>query len=222
MKRNWDRQALIQLFIVHKNKEKSLGMESYMKNHFPFLGIPSPLRTDLLKRYFSEYELPQEDQQWEEVFALFAMPEREFHYAAIALIGKMKPAARDLGLIRIAIETKSWWDSVDSISPTIVGSIVWLEREKGEEVMENWSRSENFWVVRAALLHQLKYKSDTNEKFLYETIKKHADSDEFFIQKAIGWVLREYSKTNKESVRNFVQSTEMKPLSRREALKHIK
>ncbi|MFC4411227.1 DNA alkylation repair protein [Chungangia koreensis] len=221
MKLNWDRQALITYFSDHKNIEKSPKMASYMKNRFPFLGIDSPLRTDLLKRYFSQYELPPASQAWDEVFALYELPEREYHYAAIALIGKIQPSIEDIGLIRQIIETKSWWDSVDSIAPSILGNIVRRNREKGEEVMRNWSLSDNFWVVRAALLHQLKYKAETNECLLFSMIERHADSEEFFVQKAIGWVLREYAKTNPENVRKFVKSIELKPLSRREALKHI-
>lgn len=222
MKLFWDRQALITLFAEQKNIEKSPKMAAYMKNQFPFLGIQSPLRAELLKQYFSEYEVPKSSQAWDEVFSLYELPEREYHYAAIALIGKMKLSINDLTMILQVLETKSWWDSVDSISPTIVGNIVKQDREKGEGVMVDWSHSDNFWVVRAALLHQLKYKTDTNESLLYSMIERHADSEEFFIQKAIGWVLREYAKTNPESVKTFLDSMELKPLSRREALKHIK
>lgn len=222
MKEKWDRPALIKLFTDHSNEEKAPAMAMYMKSHFPFLGIQSPLRTDLLKQYFSSHELPERVHVWEEVFALFELPEREFHYAAIALIGKMKLTVEDLGMIHRVIETKSWWDSVDSIAPSILGNVVKRERKEGEEVMKQWAQSENFWVVRASILHQLKYKAETNEALLFDTIERQKESDEFFIQKAIGWSLREYAKTSPNGVRKFVETTELKPLSRREALKHIK
>jgi len=223
MKIKWDRPTLIKLLTDHGNQEKAPAMAAYMKNHFPFLGIQSPLRADLLKQYFSIHELPEGVQGvWEEVFALLDLTEREFHYAAIALMGKMKLTIEDLDRIQRVIETKSWWDSVDSIAPTILGNVVKKERTGGEEVMKRWAQSENMWVVRASILHQLKYKAETNEALLFDTIERQKESDEFFIQKAIGWSLREYAKTSPNSVRTFVETTDLKPLSRREALKHIK
>jgi 3-methyladenine DNA glycosylase AlkD len=51
--------------------------------------------------------------------------------------------------------------------------------------------------------------------------EKHKNSTEFFIQKAIGWALREYAKINPEAVKNFVANTHLKPLSKKEALKNI-
>lgn len=68
-------------------------------------------------------------------------------------------------------------------------------------------------------MFQLKYKERTDEKLLFDYILRSADSDEFFIQKAIGWALREYSKTNPQAVRQFIGEHELKPLSRREGLK---
>jgi 3-methyladenine DNA glycosylase AlkD len=143
---------------------------------------------------------------------------------AIALLGrKLKTLSiEDLEFLEKLITEKSWWDSVDSIAPTIVGTIVKRDRLNGEKVMIQWSESGNMWLNRAAILHQLKYKNDTNEKILTEIILKHVNSKEFFIQKAIGWVLREYAKTNPVFVQQFVAAHELKPLSKREALKHLK
>jgi 3-methyladenine DNA glycosylase AlkD len=56
---------------------------------------------------------------------------------------------------------------------------------------------------------------------LQSQCEKHKISGEFFIQKAIGWALREYAKTNPEAVRNYVNQTNLKPLSKKEALKNI-
>lgn len=127
----------------------------------------------------------------------------------------------DLHFIEKLIREKSWWDSVDSIAPTIVGSIVKNNRAKGEEIIKQWSSSENMWLNRAAILHQLKYKEDTNEDLLKEIILRHNQSPEFFIQKSIGWLLREYAKTNPEFVKGFVLTHDLKPLSKREALKNL-
>ena len=224
MKKEWDHNAVVKLFHEHANGEQAGLMSAYMRNNFPFLGIRSPLRKQLLRQIFAEFEMPQGAQLLVETEALYNMPEREFQYASIAILdkGKKQLGTSDLDFCESLITHKSWWDSIDAIAPSIVGTIVLKDRKTCEEVMRRWSVSENMWLNRSAILHQLKYKSETNEQLLYEIIRMHLESKEFFIQKAIGWVLREYAKTNPGNVLLFVNSTELKPLSRREALKNMK
>ncbi|GKV56402.1 hypothetical protein NCCP2222_23490 [Sporosarcina sp. NCCP-2222] len=223
MKKPWDHKGLIEKFEAHRNEELAGPMEAYMKNHFPFLGIKSPLRKELMREQFTEYELPEPKDLFVEAWKLYNMPEREYQYAAIGLIEKMRKhlTVEDYSTLREFIETKSWWDSVDAIAPAFVGNIVKLDRALGERIMLEWSDADNMWVNRAAILHQLKFKDDTDVDLLFRIISQHADSGEFFIQKAIGWVLREYAKTDAVAVRTFVSENKLKPLSRREALKHI-
>ncbi|MCG3089766.1 DNA alkylation repair protein [Sporosarcina cyprini] len=223
MKKPWDHKGLIEKFEAHRNEELAGPMEAYMKNHFPFLGIKSPLRKELMREQFAEYELPVPDQLFVEAWKLYNMPEREYQYAAIGLIEKMRKhlTVEDYSTLREFIETKSWWDSVDAIAPAFVGHIVKKDRALGERMMLEWSDADNMWVNRSAILHQLKFKGDTDTDLLFRIIRKHTGSGEFFIQKAIGWVLREYAKTDPVTVRTFVDENELKPLSRREALKHI-
>ncbi len=223
MKKLWNREQYIVSFNEMKNSDKAIPMEAYMKSMFPFLGIKSPERKEIVKEYFSAYQLPSEDVFLEEVWAIYQLPEREFQYAAIMLLSKIIKTLQinDLPFIEKLIIEKSWWDSVDSIAPTIVGSIVKNNRADGEEIMKQWSSSENMWLNRSAILHQLKYKKDTNEELLKEIILSHNQSPEFFIQKSIGWLLREYAKTNPEFVKGFVLTHDLKPLSKREALKNL-
>jgi 3-methyladenine DNA glycosylase AlkD len=77
------------------------------------------------------------------------------------------------------------------------------------------------WLNRSVLLFQLGYKKETNSRLLFRECDKHRESKEFFIQKAIGWALREYAKTNLEAVKNFVATANLKPLSTRESLKNL-
>lgn len=223
MKRIWDRQAIIDLFRENANEEQAGPMRAYMRNKFRFLGIKSPLRKELLQQFFKAYELPKDEHLFREIEAIYKMPEREFQYVAIAMLAKKTKHLKidDLAFCESLIIEKSWWDSVDAIAPKIVGSIVLSDRVQGEKVMQQWSASNNMWLNRSAILHQLKYKTLMNEKLLYEIIREHIDSKEFFIQKAIGWVLREYAKTNAESVLDFVNQTNLQVLSRREALKNL-
>ncbi|MFX3674846.1 MAG: DNA alkylation repair protein [Paenisporosarcina sp.] len=224
MKNDWNRSTYIEGFLKRRNEQDAKPMEAYMKHKFPFLGIKSPIRTEIMKDFFSNFHLPKDEVLFEETWSIYTLPQREFQYAAIALLSKKMKylTIEDLPFIEKMIIEKAWWDSVDSIAPIIVGEIVKKDRLNGELIMQKWSNSDNMWLIRSAILHQLKYKTVTNEKMLLEIMLKHADSNEFFIQKAIGWVLREYAKTNPEFVKQFVQSHELKPLSKREALKHFK
>jgi len=223
MKNKWNRDKYIEEFLKRKNEQEAQPMEAYMKHKFPFLGIKSPIRKEIIKDFLISYHLPNDEDLFEETWAIYTLSHREFQYAAIALLSKRMKylTVKDLPYIEKLIIEKSWWDSVDSIAPTIVGEIIKKDRVNGELIMQQWSNSENMWLIRSAILHQLKYKNDTNEKLLMEIILKHADSNEFFIQKAIGWVLREYAKSNVEFVKQFVQTHDLKPLSKREAMKNI-
>ncbi|MDW0117700.1 DNA alkylation repair protein [Sporosarcina thermotolerans] len=223
MKKTWNHQGIIEKFQANRNEKQAGPMKAYMKNHFPFLGIKSPLRKALMREQFLEYALPEPEALFSEAWKLYGLLEREYQYAAIGLIDKMKKhlTTEDFPVLRQFIETKSWWDSVDSIAPTFVGQLVRLDRNYGENVMLDWSDADNMWTNRSAILHQLKFKDQTDTDLLFRIVRQHAESNEFFIQKAIGWALREYAKTNPEAVREFVGETTLKPLSRREAMKHI-
>ncbi|QDY46865.1 DNA alkylation repair protein [Planococcus glaciei] len=87
--------------------------------------------------------------------------------------------------------------------------------------MLEWSQADNIWTNRTVILHQLKYKQETDTMLLSRIILEHAASPEFFIQKSIGWALREYAKTDADWVRSFVLENELMPLSKREAMKNI-
>ena len=224
MKQPWSRDSYVQVFESLRNEQLAEPMKAYMKHHFPFLGIKSPVRKEALKNYFATHEAPEKPELFTEVWAIYKMNEREYQYVAIALlVKKLKTLTiEDLEFLEKLITEKSWWDSVDSIAPIIVGDIVKRDRVNGEKIILQWSDSDDMWLNRAAILHQLKYKKETHEGILAEIILKHMASKEFFIQKAIGWVLREYAKTNPDFVLQFVASNNLKPLSKREALKHIK
>lgn len=223
MKKQWSHKGIVEKFEMWRNVEQAGPMKAYMKHHFPFLGIKGPLRKELLRAQFREYALPEVGAVFDEAWKLYELPEREYQYAAIALLDKMKKqfTTEDYPNLLKFIETKSWWDSIDSIAPHLVGHVVKLDRDFGKSVMLDWSRSDNMWTNRSAILHQLKFKKETDTELLFEIILQHTHSSEFFIQKAIGWVLREYAKTDLAIVKQFVDENELKPLSRREALKHI-
>ena len=120
------------------------------------------------------------------------------------------------------IVKKSWWDTIDVLSPRIIGDMFSRNNGLVDLFADQWIEDENIWLQRSAILYQLYHKDKTDEERLFRYIVRRADSKEFFVQKAIGWALRQYAKTRPESVRDFVASHNLKPLSKREALKHLK
>lgn len=120
------------------------------------------------------------------------------------------------------ITHQSWWDTVDFIATKLLGAYFKTYPEEKEKYVNKWLKSNNIWLQRSALLFQLKYKTDLDTVLLSCTITSLLGSKEFFINKAIGWVLREYSKSNPEWVIDFVNENHLTALSKREALRLVK
>lgn len=215
--------GLIDLFRSNANESNGKPMEDYMRNHFSFLGIKSPERKELLKRFFVEHGKPEREWIKPLVTFLYAQPEREFHYTALAMIDVhiKKLDAEWLSFLEKLVITNSWWDTVDHIAPHHVGAILLREKASIVDFPDKWIESDNFWLQRSAILFQLKYKEKTDALKLFTYLEATKGAKEFFIQKAIGWALREYSKTAPDEVSEFIKSTDLAPLSRREGLKHL-
>ena len=196
----------------------------YMKNKFIFLGIKRPLRNKLQKEFLKQYGMPEVEKIPKIIDELWLLPEREFQYAAMDILVKIKNKLPEssIKIFERIIVTKSWWDTVDLIAGKLVSIHFQRYPELRDKHISKWMTSNNIWLQRTCLLFQLHYKENTDETLMGSIIMSLNTSKEFFIQKAIGWALREYSKTNAEAVINFVANNELAPLSKREALKWLK
>jgi 3-methyladenine DNA glycosylase AlkD len=214
---------LKEMMELSRNSVNAAAMEQYMKGHFPFLGIKKPERAQIEKEFFKKTGILKEPFQPEFIKALWNLPEREYQYTALTYIEKSlkKLGKEHVKLMEFLITEKSWWDTVDMLAQKAVGKIAADYPEIIPETIEEWARSHHLWLRRTAILFQQKYKEKTNEELLYRYIKMNAESKEFFIQKAIGWALREYSKTNPASVRHFIENNHLAPLSVREGSKYL-
>ncbi|OOV25950.1 hypothetical protein BXU11_14960 [Flavobacterium sp. LM5] len=216
--------ALEKEFIAQANTAQSSAMEAYMKNHFPFFGIPMPQRRAILKSVSAKYSDDIKANARTLALQLYERPQREFHYCAIELLIQncsKKQVINDIQLIEQLLLTYSWWDTVDTISKYLLGRYLAQFPEQTNMVIEKFSNASNIWLNRSTLLFQLDYKKNTNFTILEAVCEHFKVSNEFFIQKAIGWALREYSKINPIAVQNYVTSTNLKPLSKKEALRII-
>ncbi len=221
-------QPLTQLMSANANLEKAEKMAAYMRDQFPFLGIQTPQRKALLKEFRNEHGLPPlamvEDVSW----ALWQMPEREYQYAAMSLLSKVQKKLEPdiIAHYETLVTTKSWWDTVDGLASNFVGATLLRFPKARDPWIDKWRDSDNFWLRRVAILFQLNYKAKTDAALLFALSEENGPAskfgDEFFIQKAVGWALRQYSKTNEEAVVNFIDKTDLAPLSQREGLKWLK
>jgi len=210
-------------FIDNANPADAVFMKKYMREQFDYFGIKSQLRDELYKAFLKEYGLPEIENLNEYIPYLWKKPERDFQYVGMFIVDKLvkKTDEELIDLLEFMITNKSWWDTVDYIAARPVGSYFVKYTAQIKPVTEKWMASSNMWLQRSALLFQLKYKNNTDDKLLYDYIERLSEHKDFFIRKAIGWTLREYSKTNPKSVEKFIKSHNLSPLSVKEGMKRI-
>ena len=206
-----------------KNEKNIAPMAAYMKNKFPYLGIKTPERRVLTKSFVKEWKKDVKV-DWEFVWKCYGLPEREFQYLSMAYLETVRKCLTpdDIGHIEKLITTKSWWDTVDSFE-SFVGDLVLRYPKLKQTLIPRWIESENIWLKRVSIIYQLRFKDKTDTDVLSRAIMENTETKEFFVDKAIGWALREYSKTNKDWVRRFVDKNReaLSSLSVREASKYI-
>ncbi|HOZ84858.1 MAG TPA: DNA alkylation repair protein [Niabella sp.] len=214
---------LLDEFSLNHNPKIAFEQSSYLKNQFAFFGIKTTERRSIQKPFLDKQYLPPKTELASIVKTLWDQPQRECHYFAQELVEKYAKGfeEQDLNLFEFMITHQSWWDTVDFIATHLVGSYFKQFPEKRYQKVEEWLASGNIWLQRTAILFQLKYQKALDVPLLENSINKLLGSKEFFINKAIGWMLREYSKTNAEWVSNFLAVANLSGLSRREASKYL-
>lgn len=213
---------IINTFREYEDKKQAISMAKYMKNQFVFLGIKTPKRRELQKDFFKSLNKNEPiNKVW--ILQLWSYEYREFQYLALDYLVKKKNVLTldCMGLIETLIITKSWWDTVDILASHIVGSLCEKYPNLIEEYILKWAVHENMWLRRASILYQLKYKKNLNKDILEYAIMENCYDDEFFIKKAIGWALREYSKINPKWVKDFIEKSNLSKLSIKEASRYL-
>ena len=217
-----DFNKLYEEMIQHKNEEQAQKMSKYMLNKFEYIGIKTPERRKIFKNFFKKYK-NEEKIDWEFVNKCWENKYREFQYIAADYLKNMKDKLTidDIPKFKRLILEKSWWDTIDNLDMTI-GALA-LKDSNVNKILMEWSLDENIWLRRIAIDHQLLRKEKTDIELLEKILKNNLEQTEFFINKAIGWALRDYSKTNPEWVKNFIEKNRenMAKLSIKEASKYL-
>ena len=206
----------------NRNELLAESMSKYMQDKFRFLGVRGATRTEIYKKYFPDARKTKTI-DWDFVESCWNKEEREFQYVVVYYLKAMQKFLKrdDISRLKYLIVTKSWWDTVDLLAK-VVGSLV-LRIEGYDQIMLEWSKDSNIWLKRVAILYQLSLKEKVDKQVLERILVNNLGDSEFFINKAIGWALRDYSKFNPEWVREFIEKNKngMANLSIREASKYL-
>ena len=206
----------------NRNELLAESMSKYMQDKFRFLGVRGATRTEIYKKYFPDARKTKTI-DWDFVESCWNKEEREFQYIVVYYLKAMQKFLKreDISRLKYLIVTKSWWDTVDLLAK-VVGSLV-IRIEGYDQIMLEWSKDSNIWLKRVAILYQLSLKEKVDKQVLERILVNNLGDSEFFINKAIGWALRNYSKFNPEWVREFIEKNKngMANLSIREASKYL-
>ena len=216
-----DVEELLENLKAVANPDDAGAMKAYMKNKFEFLGVKTPARRKLTKAFFKQHTDSVID--WNFINEAWKNPYRELQYTALDYleIRKKLLTPSDLPRLKKLAQTKSWWDTIDFLD-RLVGSII-ARFPETKEIIVAWSCDEDIWLRRLAIDYQLLRKEKTDTELLEKILVNNLGRTEFFINKAIGWALRDYSKTNPDWVRDSIErhQTEMAALSIREGSKYL-
>ena len=213
---------LVTDFEENRNELLAESMSKYMQDKFRFLGIRGATRTEIYKKYFPDARKTKTI-DWNFVENCWNKEEREFQYVVVYYLKAMQKFLKreDISRLKYLIVIKPWWDTVDLLAK-VVGSLV-IRIEGYDQIMLEWSKDSNIWLKRVAILYQLSLKEKVDKQVLERILVNNLGDSEFFINKAIGWALRDYSKFNPEWVREFIEKNKngMANLSIREASKYL-
>jgi 3-methyladenine DNA glycosylase AlkD len=214
------RAALVPL----KNTDRAAGMRAYMRNQFEYLGVSMPDHRTAVAPLIKGFSPADAKELRMAAEGLWRMREREYQYVAIGLLGRYQAVLTldDLQWLLELVQSKSWWDTVDSLVKAI-GGVVQRSSVKGKRAMDAAVKHKNFWVRRIAMLHQLGLRDEVDTERLFRYAELLATEKEFFIRKAIGWALRDYAWHDSRAVDKFLRSTraDFAGLTVREARKNF-
>ena len=192
-------------FAHQGDTQRAEGAAKYMKHIAPFIGITAPDRRRLLKAHWRDLPTPSSKELGQACVKLMSLPEREFHYASYDLLETYINSADEYFLaeyLERLLTTSSWWDTVDGFVNAGVSPL--CRRFDATAIIDDWSESENRWLIRAAIGHQRGWKKDTDVDYVLAICDRHWHDSEFFIAKAIGWALRDITSFNPKAVRGFL------------------
>lgn len=213
-------------FAALADADKAPQMAAYMKTDQPFHGVQKPARVPVFREMLQQFKATSFTAYKKHVLELWRLPHREEQYAAIHYATKHKNfiTSKALPLFERMIRDGQWWDLVDPVAIDLVGAVFRNERKELQPTIDAWVEDQNLWVRRTALICQIKHKAETDERRLFRYCTLRGGETEFFIRKAIGWALREYSYVAPDAVAEYLEKNrdDLSGLSYREGAKQLR
>lgn len=213
---------LIHAFVEAGDPGRAEQQRAYMRNQFDYCGLSAPQWMAMAKTFFTTHGVYSGKDLATFVQLCFAQEYREVHYVALEMMQRMLPVQNQswIRVLEKTIQTHSWWDTVDWLAK-LTGMHFRRFPELQHPYAYKWIASSDMWLQRVAIIHQLFYREDTDEKLLFEMISRVADRKEFFLRKACGWALRQHAKTYPDHVRSFIRKQPLSNLTVKEAMKQL-
>lgn len=202
-------------------------MAAYMRHQFRFLGVKAPAQRAVFRAALARAGLPAEEAEVvAAVDALWGRAEREHRYAGCLLLARFAARASPAIVDHVArwIVTDPWWDTCDPLARACAGPVVSRHPEL-RSTMDRWLAGDDLWLTRAALIHMGGWKHDIDRNWVFAACLAHAGHPDFFVRKAIGWILRDLAWVDPAAVVAFVEGAgagALSGLSKREALKNVR
>ncbi len=215
---------LQEIFEANRDKDNAVKQEAYLKNQFKFLGLPKPQRALLEKEFVKATKNFEKTVIIKVVFELCNLEYREYMYTAQMVLQSNNALFTYEDILKLSEITliNQWWENTDGFQSFLKK---WFRNnpEYIRPFVTEFYKDENMWMRRLAIIAQLGLKEQTDFVILKRAIRYNMKYDEFFIQKAIGWALRDYSKVAPEEVATFISKYESKlsNLAIREGSKYL-
>lgn len=202
------------------------GERRYLRSDLEHLGVSVPaVRAAVRRLHRAHPELPH-DQVVALVRELWAYPVHELRLAAVEVLAAWhgRLSAADLPLLERLLREARTWALVDPLAIVVVGGIV-AHEPAAAAALDRWVAGEEVWLRRAALLALLRPLKGGGGDWARFT--RYADAlleeREFFLRKAIGWVLREVAKSRPELVVAWLspRTARVSGVTLREAIRYV-
>ncbi len=207
--------------------ERAKFEKNYLKSELKFLGAPVPAQARVAKRIWKQIDGCNKKELLALADEFWATYTHELRRVAIDLLwhGSALLDKQDLPRLKRWVIESAGWAHVDTIATRVLAELI--EKDASLlETMDKWATHSDFWVRRAAMLSLL-ISLRSGDLTQWPRFQSYAvpqlEEKEFFIRKAIGWVLRETSKKNPKAVREFIKEHKerMSSLTLREASKYL-
>lgn len=206
--------------------ERAANEKRYLKSDLEFFGATVPATRKVVVAAIRANGGLERDELLELVDALWSHPVHECRMAAVEALdlagGLLVP--EDMALIERLIRESHTWALVDGLAASVAGSLV-AHHPALNTTLDRWAVDRDFWVRRSALLTLLGPIRQGGGDF--QRFGRYADAmleeREFFIRKAIGWVLREASKKRPQLVYEWVEprTGRISGVTLREAIRYL-